>query len=206
MATDASICSQALIMLGEQPIASLTTSEGHEPTLICAAVYPSQRDFYLSTYPWRFAMARAQLTRDTIEPFGGGWRYSFQLPPDRASWGGRAAYTGPHENAAPYRHWQIFGDRLLSDTPDIWLEYSRAVHETLFPSYFAHFLAHAVAAAIAYPITDQQNTALHLHRVAFGGDPGEIGGLLLQATIADSQTHPNTGFYYDDDLITARYV
>jgi hypothetical protein len=206
MATDAGICSQALIMLGEQPIASLITSEGHEPTLICAATYPQIRDFYLATYPWRFALKRAQLTRDAAEPTGGGWLYSFQLPPDRAMWGGRQAFQSSGENEPPIRDWTILGNRLLANVSDVWLEYTWNVTEAGFPVYFAHFLAHALAASIAFAVTDQQNTAVYYQRVALGNDPSEAGGLLQQALIADAQAHPSTGFFHDDDLVVARFI
>ena len=54
MATEVSICSNALRKLGDDPITSLT--EDTERARLCNAFYNTARDSLLRSHPWNFAI------------------------------------------------------------------------------------------------------------------------------------------------------
>ena len=71
MSTAVSICSNALIMLGESPINSFSDgviSGGLDRGRIAENLWPSTRDMLLRSHPWNCAMARASLSPDTDAP------------------------------------------------------------------------------------------------------------------------------------------
>ena len=59
--TSLSICSDALIMLGAQPISSFT--EGSDAAQACDRLYPDLPDSLLSRYPWSCSYQKTQLAR-----------------------------------------------------------------------------------------------------------------------------------------------
>ena len=60
MATEVSICSNALRQLGDDPITSLT--DDTERARLCNALYPDARDSVLRSHPFNFSITRASLT------------------------------------------------------------------------------------------------------------------------------------------------
>lgn len=201
MASDVDLCSRALMLLGADPISSL--SDETDNARLLASVYPSLRRASLSRYPWRFALKRAELTAVAGAPSGGGWDYEFILPPDRVSHGAFAAYQDDASFGWPFADWQVLGKRLFANVDRVWIEYAYAVGEPDFPEYFVDFLVAALCSRVAFAVTDQQNNATYWERIAFGADG--MGGLLLEAQAADSQQHPTQQVRGDYDLILARF-
>lgn len=205
--TDTELCNQALILLGETPLTSLS-DDLSDPAKICRNAYPTLRDGVLSSYPWRFGLKRAELSRDATTPYAAGrWRYSFLLPPDRLSGGAFAAFRTGDFHSPPFAAWSIIGDRLVTDSDRIWIEYPVQIGEADFPPYFVAFLVDALCARIAFAITDQQNTADAWQKKAHGADPDATGGSELQAQLSDAQQFPAQTFQGEDvfDLIAARF-
>lgn len=79
MATEVSICSNALRKLGDSPITSLT--ENSERARLCNALYEPARDSLLRSHAWNFAITRAALSQISSTP---AFEYSHQyaLPTD----------------------------------------------------------------------------------------------------------------------------
>ena len=79
MATEVSICSNALRRLGDDPITSLT--DDTERARLCNAFYVPARDLVLRSHPWNFAVTRATLAQLSDTP---AYEYSYQyaLPND----------------------------------------------------------------------------------------------------------------------------
>ena len=79
MASPVSICSNALIMLGDKPIASFT--EGSRAAQVAANLYPDAKRDFLRGHPWNAAIKRTTLAplSDTPEH---GYAHQFQLPAD----------------------------------------------------------------------------------------------------------------------------
>lgn len=74
-----SICSNALLLLGDKPIGSFSVDD--DRTRLVANLYPSKRDRVLRAHPWNCATKRVILSPDTVSPVF-GWKYQFQLPDD----------------------------------------------------------------------------------------------------------------------------
>lgn len=79
MATPVSICSAALVMLGDKPIASLT--EGTDRARAASNLYASERLTFLRSHPWNCAIKRVNLAPDTTAAVFDSYA-RFALPPD----------------------------------------------------------------------------------------------------------------------------
>jgi hypothetical protein len=79
MATEVSICANALRRLGDSPIVSLT--DDTERARLCNAFYSEARDDVLRSHPWNFSITRQQLSQLSATPL---YQYSYQyaLPTD----------------------------------------------------------------------------------------------------------------------------
>ena len=79
MATEVSICSNALRRLGDDPITSLT--DDTERARLCNSFYPDARDAVLRLHTWNFAVTRASLAQLAAAP-AYGFAYQYSLPSD----------------------------------------------------------------------------------------------------------------------------
>lgn len=78
-ATPVSICSNALLMLGDQPIASF--DDNSDKARLAANTWPTARDYVLRRHPWNCAVKRKILSPDTTPP-AFDFAYQFELPGD----------------------------------------------------------------------------------------------------------------------------
>ena len=150
MATEVSICSNALRKLGDDPITSLT--EDTERARLCNAFYNTARDSLLRSHPWNFAITRASLTRLSSTP-AYGFAYQYALPTDpyclRVLEMEYQDYIFKIENLATE------GRVLLSDESTAKILYvGRITDTTLFDSLFIDTLTAHLALKLAYPITN----------------------------------------------------
>ena len=150
MATEVSICSNALRKLGDDPITSLT--EDTERARLCNAFYETARDSLLRSHPWNFAITRASLTRLSSTP-AYGFAYQYALPTDpyclRVLEMEYQDYIFKIENLATE------GRVLLSDESTAKILYvGRITDTTLFDSLFIDTLTAHLALKLAYPITN----------------------------------------------------
>ena len=183
--TSLSICSDALIMLGAQPISSFT--EGSDAAQACDRLYPDLRDSLLSRYPWSWSYQKVQLARLASAPLT-EWQYAYQLPGDMLS-GVRALFNTADTYGMPLRYgWEIYGDQVYTNEELVYIDYQASVNETKMPYYFIHLLRHAMAGELGMVITDQISKADYFRSLAFG-TPGENGrgGLFREAMNIDSR-------------------
>jgi hypothetical protein len=150
MATEVSICSNALRKLGDDPITSLT--EDTERARLCNAFYNTARDSLLRSHPWNFAITRASLTRLSSTP-AYGFAYQYALPTDpyclRVLEMEYQDYIFKIENLATE------GRVLLSDEDTAKILYVGRITDTsLFDSLFVDTLTAHLALKLAYPITN----------------------------------------------------
>ena len=78
-ATEVSICSNALLMLGGQPINDL--SENSDRARLASNLWPAVRNYVLRRHPWNCAVKRVALAPDLTPP-AFDWAFQFTLPPD----------------------------------------------------------------------------------------------------------------------------
>lgn len=183
--TSLSICSDALIMLGAQPISSFT--EGSDAAQACDRLYPDLRDSLLSRYPWSWSYKKTQLARLATPPIS-EWDYAYQLPGDMLS-GVRALFNTADTFGMPLRYgWEIYGDQVYTNEETVYIDYQSSVNESKMPYYFVHLLRHALAGELGMVITDQISKADYFRSLAFG-TPGENGrgGLFREAMNIDSR-------------------
>lgn len=149
MATEVSICSNALRRLGDDPITSLT--DDTERARLCNAFYQDSRDLVLRSHPWNFAITRASLAQLSDTP-AYGYNYMYALPTDpyclRVLEMEYADYIFKIENDATN------GRVLVTDESTAKILYiARITNPTLFDSMFVETLTSKLAADLAYPIT-----------------------------------------------------
>lgn len=145
MASAIEISSNAMILIGANPISSFT--EGTEG-LVANALYESTYTAVLSSFRWRFASKQKVLSRLVEEPLH-NYQYQYQLPTD-------LLVIIKTEYLADY---EIYGDKLYTDQPSLSIDYIYRVEETLLPHYFVKTLEFLLAAQFAIPITDNTKRA-----------------------------------------------
>lgn len=187
MATSVSICSNALLMLGAQPINDL--AEDLDRARLAANLYPSVRDDMLRAHPWNCAVKRVVLSPDSNPP-AFGYAYQFPLPSDWL----RILSVGDYGAEIDYR---IEGRMLLADESAPKLRYIfRNKNESTWDSMLVHCMTLAMAARMAYAIT--QSASLEQTRLQ------ELEMALKRARAIDGQDDPPETFG-DNRLLGSRY-
>lgn len=155
MATDVSICSNALLMNGAQTINAL--DDDSDRARACTNLYPLVRDYVLASHPWSCARKRVQLSPDAdalgalvVPPFD--WNLQYSLPSDYL----RILALGERGLEYPF---EIEDSKLLTDCNPVNLRY---VYRNENPGKWHPLLVMAATLAmrqvLAYPIT--QSTSL----------------------------------------------
>jgi hypothetical protein len=180
MATDVSICSNALLRLGAAPINSFEEADelgsNIQQVRLCANLYPTVRKAILRAHPWNCATARVLLSPDEELPaFGFGNR--FLLPSDWL----RTLQVGESEGAP--LEYRAEGRYLLSDEGALPLVY---IFDNQTPASYDAALVQAMetamCAALAYPVT--KSAAM---RDSLGAELKEV---LRMARNVDGQDNP----------------
>lgn len=187
MATSVSICSNALLMLGAQPINDL--DEDLDRARLAANLYPSVRDDMLRSHPWNCAVKRVVLSHDTTAP-AFGYAYQFPLPHDWL----RTLSVGDYGDEIDFR---IESGMLMADDPELKLRYIfRNEVESTWDAMLIHCMTLAMAAGMAYAIT--QSTSLEQSRIQ------ELQMALKRARAADGHDDPPETFG-NNRLLGSRY-
>jgi len=142
MATDVEICSAALILLGEAPIASL--SEPSKRAVQAANIWPTARRDLLRLHNWNFATKRVILSPLTEAP-AFGYSYQFAKPGDwlrLVQCGERGEVDYVFEN-----------NRILCNQSALKLIYIADVAESLWDALLTDLAIKRMARDLAYPVT-----------------------------------------------------
>ena len=199
--TDVSICSDALILLGAEPISSFT--DGSDAAQACSRLYPDLKNSVISSYVWSWSLKKVQIARLSTPPVN-EWQYAYQLPGDMLS-GVLAVFetNGITERSRRYG-WEIYGQELYTNMQTVYIDYQQSVVESIMPHYFVRLLRTALAAELSIVITDQATKADYFRNLAFGS-PGENGrgGLMREAMNIDARGQ-STQIVEDYSLIEVR--
>ena len=154
MATEVSICSNALRRLGDSPITSL--SDDTERARLCNALYEPARDSLLRSHAWNFAITRASLAKLSTAP-AFEFANQFILPTNpfclRVLKMEFDDFKFKIENLAGE------GRVLLTDEGTAIILYiAKITDTTLFDAIFVDTLTAKLSAELAYPVTN--STAL----------------------------------------------
>jgi hypothetical protein len=199
--TDIKICSDALLMLGANPISSFT--EGTDESNICDRLYPDIKIKTIASYPWSFSFKKVQLARLVTTP-ATEYKYEYQLPSDMIGTP-NALYDTDKVGSPRRREYRLLGDKILTDYEAVYIDYQYNAPEYALPHYFVQLLKYQLAWHLAMPITDQADKSQYWKVVA-EGSPGENGrgGYMRQAMNIDGQGKP-TNAIQDFSLINVRY-
>lgn len=161
MATDVSICSNALRRLGDDPITSLT--DDTERARLCNAFFPDARDACLRSHTWNFAINRATLSKLTTKP-NYGFAHMFALPTDpyclRVLELDEGDYRFKIENDPQN------GRVLVTDQDSAKIMYvARVTNATLYDSMFVDVLTSKLAAELAYAVTGSTTVQAQMEKM-----------------------------------------
>lgn len=148
--TDVSLCSNALLMLGDSPIADL--SEDSPRATLAANLFPQVRDAVLRSHPWNCAVKRVVLAPEVAVP---DYDYSaqFAVPDDWL----RTLQVGERGIEIDFRH---EGRKFLANTDAFKLRYVfRNEVVTTWDPMLCHAVSLLLKAAFAYPITKSTSLA-----------------------------------------------
>ena len=173
MATDISMCSNALLLIGHSTISSFT-DPGAGPE-VAANLYDTTYENLLTQHRWRFATAKRQLSQLTSSPLN-EWQYAYTLPADYLT--GFRVY--------PSTDYEIYENKLYSNENEIAIDYIFKPDESRLPAYFVKLMEFHLAAQFAIPVTDNTAKAEEYRRM--------YEDQLRRAKFIDSQARPSDGF------------
>lgn len=177
-----SIASNALILLGAEPISSFT--EGSAPSTIAANLYETSYLSLLTNHRWGFATKKARLARLSSSPID-EYSYAFQLPQDLI-----------YLSKATVVNYQVYGDKLYCNDTDVYIDYTYRIDEDLLPSYFVKMLEFFLAAQFAVSLTGDIEKGNYFSRMYMTE--------LKRAKFADStQTPPDE--FIESPYLLVRY-
>ncbi len=150
MATEVSICSNALRRLGDDPITSLT--DDTERARLCNAFYIPSRDQVLRSHPWNFAITRATLAKLSDTP---AYEYSYQYALPNDPYCLRVLEMQYKDYIFKIEHYASQGRVLLTNESTAKILYIAKVTDTAqFDSMFVDVLTAKLAVDLAYPVTN----------------------------------------------------
>lgn len=148
MATDVEICSKALILVGDKPIASLT--EQSTRAAVCNNLYPLAKRDVLRVHLWNCAIKRVQLPALAGKP-AFGWSNWFAKPGDWL----RLIDVGNCGN----EDYAFEGNRILANQTTLQIRYVAEVTEGNWDASLTDTMIKRMAADLAYPITKSTSLA-----------------------------------------------
>ena len=172
MATDISMCSNALLMIGHGTISSFT--EGGAGAEVASNLYTSTYEALLSVHRWRFASAKSQLGRLTDTPLN-EWSYAYSLPSGYLI--GIKTY--------PDIEYEVYENKLYANAATVALDYLFKPDESRLPPYFVKALEYDLASQFAVPVTGNRSLGV-MYAERFERQ-------LQRAKYADSQSRPIEG-------------
>lgn len=185
-ASEVSICSNALLLLGANPINSLT--EDSDRARLAANLWEPVRDYVLRRHPWNCATKRVSLAPLTGSP-AFDWTYRFNLPSDFL----RALSVGERGAEADFK---IESGQLLCDENPALLRYIwRNTTPATWDTMLVWGMTVAMRAAFAYPTTASTSLEQQIEIV--------LRDVLKQARAVDGQEEPGETLG-DSPLLRAR--
>lgn len=180
--TDIKIASNALLLLGHQPIASFD-----EPTAgaeVASNLYESSYKTLLTQYRWRFATKKAVAARLAQSPLD-DYTYMYQIPTD-------CLYLISTDD----RDYEIYGDKIYSNYSTLNIEYIYDVTPDKLPAYYVKMFEFFLASQFATPITGDLNKADMYYKM--------YEKQLRIAKYTDSSQRPN-GVIESNPYVDVRY-
>ena len=182
------ICSNALLSLGDDPIASF--DDATPRARLAASLYPSCRDYLLRSHPWNFATKRVILAADTSPP-AFGYANRFRQPDDWL----RTMQVGQYaEDRIDYLHESGY---FLTDESVFYLRYVwRNDQEATWDALAIRAMEAVMRQVFTYPVTASTSLEQLTTQV--------LEPFLKLARTVDGQDNPPDTFG-DFPLLASRY-
>jgi hypothetical protein len=205
--TSLQVCNRSLLLLGANKVTAIDGSDTSYNALLCQELYSLKREIWLTEYPWRFNMRKVELAENGTAPKN-EWTRRFDLPTNGITNEPHAVFNSDQVGcmALPATFaWEIFETYLHTNETEIWIDYQVDIDEASWPVWFVDFCVADLCAELAFPVTDQNNTAEYW-RAKARGNPSEDGegGLKGMATFKNSQLN-GVGLVASDELLAVRY-
>lgn len=136
------LLSKALILLGEEPLNSLT--DDRYGATVGSNLFELFYENEVQSGAWRFCVKKRLLSRLVDVPVN-QWTYAYQIPTDCLLPRGVWPFGTPYD---------IYGRHLYSDAATLDLEYLYKPDVDQIPAYFALLMIYKLAADMAKPITE----------------------------------------------------
>lgn len=170
MATSISMASNALVLIGDDPISALSES------IAAANLYDETYEFVLSQHPWSFALKEAKFSRLSQEPDREtGFRYAFQRPPDMI----RLWATFPDKD------YRMVGKFIYANFAEFFGQYVFRVEETALPAHVVRCIEYKLASDFAISVAED-NERMRIFEMKYEDALGE-------AMAIDGQQQPYPG-------------
>tara|TARA_A100001011_G_scaffold198521_1_gene206793 strand:- start:302 stop:916 length:615 start_codon:yes stop_codon:yes gene_type:complete len=188
--TDVSICSEALLLLGQTSITSF--DDGTAGSGAASTIYPKVKSSTLGMYPWTFTLSKVQLAQLSDAPTN-VWKYAYSLPAQMVTGVPRRVYASANVGIDVIKEYEIQGNQLLTNNATIYVDFQKTVAEQSMPEYFVKLLTYQMAWHLAIPITDQPSNAEFWRNIALGPviESGR-GGYFRTAASIDSAGQSTT--------------
>ncbi len=171
MPTSIDIASNALILIGDNPINSFDDDGGGATA--ASALYPETKKRLLSEHHWSFALKQQQLNRLSQAPDPmTNYQYAFQLPTDMIRL----------LRIQDKNFYIIVGDLLYSNNSKLLATYIYDVPETNLPPHFVKSLEYALASDLSISVTED-NSMMQIMDAKYRTS-------INQAMAIDSQNRP----------------
>lgn len=153
MASEITICTNALLQLGSQPISSF--DDGSDNATLCSNLWPQTRDGVLRSNPWNRAIKRVSLAPSANVPVW-GYAFAFDLPGDLLTIL-EIDTRGNHK---------VENGQILADENPLLIKYT--YRNKNVPSYDAlmiEAMTWAMMAVLAYPITKSTTKSTEINNI-----------------------------------------
>ncbi len=145
-----SICSNALQLLGDDPIASFT--ENTKRARLCANLWPQTRDWLFRQHTWT-CLRRTVVLPAEATAYSTDWDYSYVLPGDWV----RTVQVGERGERTDFEQQ---GRRILTDRATLPLVYIAAIEDPAqWDDALVDVASAEMAARLAYPVTQSASLA-----------------------------------------------
>lgn len=144
MASDVSICSAALMLLGDTPIASL--DENTKRATMCRTIYTQAVEDVLRLHPWNCLITQVVLAPETTAP-AFGYTAQFARPGDWL----RTITVG--DDNSGYADFLFVGNKIQANLSTLKLTYIARKDVSEWDSHLVNVITCRMAADLAYPVT-----------------------------------------------------
>lgn len=143
MPTDIDMASNALLLVGDNPISSF--SDPGAGAQVAAAIYPETYRKVLAEHPWTFALREQKLNQLSAQPDSlTNYKFAYQIPGEMI----RIWAVFPHSD------YTIVGSLLYSNENELLARYVYQVEETELPPQVTKAIEYKLASDFAVSVTE----------------------------------------------------